>query len=499
MMATVYTKDNAAYYPGEYLAFGDGESTFKPLASVDVVAHEYAHGINGHTSNFGSSGLVRSFNEGLSDIWAAAIEGSVAPQKNRWKIGEEVMLVKSCLRNISNPSDATAHTKIAHTFETSEYNSNTDAYYRSGIISHWFYLLSDGGSGTNGLGNSYTVYGLGIETAARLVYFAQAGRRLNGTTTYPLMRTNMMSAANVLFGANSFQSLQVANAWYAVGVGTNPGQVTLSGPNQVCSSGSTFTANNPPSGSTISWSVTEALLEVYSGGSSATPSIRAYSSSISGSGRVQVNFTSNGITTAGPSQTVWVGPPNNSLISAMVMQGPPAGNQLCLNSYMTIAAGHSAIAAQGVNGYSWGFGNWAPPYFQEFSPAPGPSQSRPIFYLPTGAPTSQVLTISAQNLCYPNTTPPFQKTFYAINCGFSLLFAPNPASDNTEVTLANTDETDNAAYTVKVTNQYGQVLLVDEKSGKRFTLPTSTLKDGVYIIEVVKGKEVYRENLVVKH
>jgi hypothetical protein len=183
----------------------------------------------------------------------------------------------------------------------------------------------------------------------------------------------------------------------------------------------------------------------------------------------------------------------------MVMQGPPAGNQLCLNSYMTIAAGHSAVAAQGVNSYTWGFGNWDTPYFQEFSPAPGPSDSRPVFYLPTGAPTPQVISIWAHNVCSLNTTPAFQKTFYAINCGYSLQFAPNPASDNTEVTLANTDETDNAAYTVKVTNQYGQVLLIDEKSGKRFTLPTSTLKDGVYIIEVVKGNEVYRENLVVKH
>ena len=48
-------------------------------------------------------------------------------------------------------------------------------------MSHWFYLLSEGGTGINGLQNSYTVYGLGIETAADLVYHAQAERFLNGT------------------------------------------------------------------------------------------------------------------------------------------------------------------------------------------------------------------------------------------------------------------------------------------------------------------------------
>ena len=280
------------------------------------------------------------------------------------------------------------------------------------------------------------------------------------------------------------------NAFYAVKA-VFPALATGS---NVCTSGTTFTVNNLPESSAVIWSCSSNITFDHQPGNP-----KVFTAFGTGSGTITATITSpNCGSITLPLRTVWVGPPNNSQISAMVMQGPPAGNQLCLNSYMTIAAGHSAIAAQGVTSYSWGFGNWAP-YFKEYSLAPGPSQARPVFYLSTVAPSSQVLTISAQNLCYPNTTPPFQKTFYAINCGYSLLFAPNPASDNTEVTLANTDETDNAAYTVKVTNQYGQVLLVDEKSGKRFTLPTSTLKDGVYIIEVVKGNEVYRENLVVKH
>lgn len=267
-------KDNAAYYDGEYLAFGDGESTFKPLASVDIVAHEYAHGINDHTSDFGLSGIVRSFNEGLSDIWAAAIEGSVAPQKNRWKIGEEVMLTKSCLRNIANPSDPTAESQIARTYGTSEYNSNTGEYYRSGIMSHWFYLLAEGGSKMNGLDYYYTVYGLGIETAARLIYFAQSQRYLNGATTYPLMRTNMVNAANDLFGANSFQSLQVANAWYAVGVGSNPGQVIISGSNSIVGQ-ATYTLQNLPFGLTVEWEPSNSNLSLISEQGTATATFQS--------------------------------------------------------------------------------------------------------------------------------------------------------------------------------------------------------------------------------
>ena len=99
------SRDNAAYYDDEYLAFGDGQSVFNPVVSFDAVAHEYAHGINEHTSNFVAGGLIRSFNEGLSDIWAATIEEYVAPQKNNWMMFEEIMRNYDCERNIEDPED----------------------------------------------------------------------------------------------------------------------------------------------------------------------------------------------------------------------------------------------------------------------------------------------------------------------------------------------------------------------------------------------------------
>ena len=72
------------------------------------------------------------------------------------------MRVYDCDRNLMNPDDSWARTEIADTYGSTEYNSNTEEYYRSGIMSHWFYLLSEGGSGTNGINNEYTIYGLGI-------------------------------------------------------------------------------------------------------------------------------------------------------------------------------------------------------------------------------------------------------------------------------------------------------------------------------------------------
>ena len=491
------TRDNAAYYPdGEYLAFGDGESIFKPLASVDVVAHEYAHGINDHTSGFNGSGIIRSFNEGLSDIWGATIESYAASQKDRWKMGEEVMLTKSCLRNIANPSDLTAYWQIAHTYGTSEYNTNTEDYYRSGIMSHWFYLLSEGGSAVNGLGNSYTVYGLGIETAARLVYFAQAGRRLNGTTTYPLMRTNMMSAADAFFGANSFQSLQVANAWYAVGVGSNPGQPTISGPQTVCySSASTFTANNAPTGSAISWSVGDYTLSVVSGGNTTTPTIRAVNSSSRDAGWIQAKFTSNGIISNGPKINVSVNGPYYNDISFDVYKsdGTHVTNTygLCPNTTYHIYVMNSGSCS--TSNYSWTIpSGWTNFY-----------TSGNMISINTNSASGGNIIVSANTSCNNNVVI-ISGYMSSGSCGgYYLAISPNPTASETTVELMPEGEKtidENILWGLDVYDQMqGMKAKNPQIKGKQAKINTSNWKDGVYVVRAKIGDEVITEKLIVKH
>lgn len=498
------TKDNAAYYPdGEYLAFGDGESKFKPLGSVDVVAHEYAHGINDHTSGFSGGGINSSFNEGLSDIWAATIESYVAPQKNKWKIGEEVMLTKSCLRNLMTPSDPTADWPIAHTYGTSEYNSNSEAYYRSGILSHWFYLLSEGGSGTNGLGNSYTVYGLGIETAARLVYFAQARRYLNGTTTYPLMRTNMMSATDASFGANSFQSLQVANAWYAVGVGSNPGQVTISGPQTVCySSASTFTANSAPTGFAISWSVSDNTLSVVSGGNTSTPLIRPISSSSRDAGWIQAKFTSSiapTITSDGPKVNVSVNGPYYKDISFDVYKsdGTHVTNSsgytptLCANTTYHIFVVNNGSCS--TSNYSWTIpSGWTNFY-----------TSGNMISINTNSASGGNIIVAANTSCNNNVTI-ISGYMSSGSCGgYYLVISPNPSVSETSIELKADSETtldENLDWDLDV---YDSFQGLKEKKTKLKTketkINTSGWKDGVYIVRATVGDKVVTEKMMVKH
>ena len=84
-------------------------------------------------------------------------------------------------------------------------------------MNYWFYLLSVGGSGTNDNGYYYSVSGIGIEKAARIVYRAE--------TVYMTMNTNYHNAyaytilaAQDLFGYNSVEAMAVGNAWSAVGI-----------------------------------------------------------------------------------------------------------------------------------------------------------------------------------------------------------------------------------------------------------------------------------------
>lgn len=300
-------QDNARWLMADTaLVFGNGNTICSPFASLDVVAHEYGHGITDFQIGWAYSGDLRIFHEGLSDIWGVILENRISPN-NIWVIGEEIILNDDCIRNIQDPDDPNAYMEMSDTYLSSTYTG--DQYVKSGVFSHWFYLLVNGGTGTNDNNNDYIVYGIGMDAAEELLVASVFNDYLDNQTTYPGIRTQIVDAADEeFFGENSFQSLQVEAAWYAVGVGTEPTQPAISGPDVVCYSNSTFTATNPPAGSTISWT-TSSNLSVISGGTTTTPTIRAKYSSSQGEGWIQANYTSNGYYTPGSRIDVWVGKP----------------------------------------------------------------------------------------------------------------------------------------------------------------------------------------------
>lgn len=79
--------ENAAWI-GEYqqMIYGDGGKIFKPLAyGLDVVGHEFTHGVTGSTSDLQYKSQSGALNESYSDVFGAMID------RGNWTIGEAVI------------------------------------------------------------------------------------------------------------------------------------------------------------------------------------------------------------------------------------------------------------------------------------------------------------------------------------------------------------------------------------------------------------------------
>ena len=226
-----------AYWNGSVMTYGDGASTFKPLTAMDVCGHEIGHAVCEKTANLTYSNESGAMNEGFSDIWGACVEsyavstlgvGSGSVAKSTWLIGEEIMRAGGALRSMSNPNAYQQPDTYQGTYWYAGTADNGGVHTNSGVLNYWFYLLSQGGSGTNDKGTAYSVAGIGISAAAKIAFRAESVY-LTASSNYAAARTAAINAATDLYGAGSTQVTAVTNAWAAVGVGTAAGGGTGGG------------------------------------------------------------------------------------------------------------------------------------------------------------------------------------------------------------------------------------------------------------------------------
>jgi Zn-dependent metalloprotease len=258
--------DNASWLIGtkdKAMAFGAGYEIFHPLASVDIVAHEFGHGINHFQIGWGTK---CPHNEGIADIFGVIMNYRIVPDQSPWLVASEVMRNHSCERNIENPTDPDARTQIACTFNIPYYNANsTCCHLRGGVFSRWFYLLVNGGSGINALGNEYAVDGVDMDVAEELIVEAVFNNYLRNTSDWNQILTSFIQVARALNnGQYGNLTQQVENAWYAVGVGCPSSSTMLISGNDVINSTNpvgTYQVANLPTGASIMWSHSNHLIE----------------------------------------------------------------------------------------------------------------------------------------------------------------------------------------------------------------------------------------------
>jgi len=224
-----------AFWNGSVMSYGDGNNSVSILTSIDVCGHEIGHGVCSSTANLAYQNQSGAINEGLSDIWGACIEhygrtGSLAAPfaTGVWKIAED--LGTTPFRSMSSPTTyGNPDTYLGNNWTTtgdegnctpSTGNDQCGVHNNSGVMNHWFYIVTVGKSGTNNapIPHAYSVTGIGMAKSSQIVFFAERDY-LTPNATYLDMRNATLEVANSMYCGSSPEVIAITNAWYAVNVG----------------------------------------------------------------------------------------------------------------------------------------------------------------------------------------------------------------------------------------------------------------------------------------
>lgn len=247
-----------AFWDGYEMSYGDGSGNNQPFTALDITGHEMTHGVVQHTSGFTGSGEAGALNESFADCFGNTVEHFAKPSSANWGIGED-LFPPSGIRNMANPrSQGKPDTYLGSYWN----NGGGDVHYRACPHDYYYYLVVEGGSGTNHLTNpdTYNVTGIGWDKAIRIAY-RSLSVYLTPNTTYSDARAGAIQSAIDLYGACSQAVITVTNAYYAIGVGNqySGGAVVsnfVGSPTSSCSVPFTVTFTNTGStgsGNTYSW------------------------------------------------------------------------------------------------------------------------------------------------------------------------------------------------------------------------------------------------------
>ena len=218
--------DINAYYDGTQVQIGKNQAG-QWIGSLDVVAHEYGHGIDDKTpggiSKSGTQEFIGDVFGALTEAWSNQPSAYDGPD---YLVGEEINLVgQGPIRNMYNPSAVGDPNCYSSSIPTAEVHA------AAGPGNHWFYLLAEGSNPTNGnptssTCNGSTVTGLGIQNAGKIVYNAMLMK--TSTSSYLKYRTWTLTAAKNLFPSSCTEFNKVKAAWDAVSVPAQAGDPTCS-------------------------------------------------------------------------------------------------------------------------------------------------------------------------------------------------------------------------------------------------------------------------------
>lgn len=223
---------NANWQDGCFcMSYGDGRDGLHPVTSLDIAAHEMAHGVTSSTAGLGNSGESPALNEAISDMMAAAVEFYADSPDD---VPDYMMAELDDLhgdgkpiRFMDRPSAAGVSSVGYAPLDYWDPQAKWDEpHMAAGVGDHFFYLLAEGSGAKTINGVEYDsptyddlpVAGIGLTAATDVVYRALT-LYMTSSTDYAGARTATLQAAADLYGPESDSYEAVANAWAGVNVG----------------------------------------------------------------------------------------------------------------------------------------------------------------------------------------------------------------------------------------------------------------------------------------
>lgn len=198
-----------AFWNGVAAYFGNGGSTFKPLAGgLDVGAHELGHAVVGNSANLEYQNQSGALNESFADISGAMLD------RDDWKIGEDIMqsnasgFPSGALRDMSNPHNGGTglgspswqpqHMSEIYTGQ----QDNGGVHINSGIPNRAYYLYATQVS----------------REKAEKVFYRALFKYLTRSSKFIDLRLTVIQSAKDIYGAGSAEVTEAASAFDQVGI-----------------------------------------------------------------------------------------------------------------------------------------------------------------------------------------------------------------------------------------------------------------------------------------
>ena len=199
------------------IGFGSTGSDNDDYNTVDIVGHEFGHSLIETTAKLGYDATKESaaLNESFSDILGQMVERWEEKNLNPdWVIGDQKGCAGGAIcRDLKNPKTFSQPDTYQGTFWQT---TDIDPHVNGNVQNWWFYLLTDGGAGTNTETNiPYAITGIGIQKSGKIAYRSLT-RYLNSSSDYKASREGSIRAAEDLYGVDSPEVGQVIKAWCAV-------------------------------------------------------------------------------------------------------------------------------------------------------------------------------------------------------------------------------------------------------------------------------------------